>query len=340
MAKLWLFIPILVALIGVAMRFGMAHGTRFRVLSPAPPALDSAQLSTLTKGSSSLCVGCTSGLGAGLAKVICEHGGDVVVVGRRRPEALLAACPTRLEWVQADFSSMQTAQAAGRKLGTRKFNNVIFTLDFISGDTKMLSKEGIEMNTAVYFLSRFVMIDELLSAGLGASPSRKPRVFSMAFPGVPDVPQFEDLNWDSTPWASWKAHKNAVVAQDAVVLGLSKRHPDVNFFGLNPGIIKTDILASFLGGPSSVLFALQQLVIGAIGRSVEDYSLNTALQLLVSPQLETATGTFYNHYGEQIWPSTWLTDPASEQLNIVDQHVEQVWEASQKLAARALSAAP
>ena len=43
------------------------------------------------------------------------------------------------------------------------------------------------------------------------------------------------------------AHGNDVVGKEALVLGSSERFPDVNFFGMNPGIISLNVMSGVLG---------------------------------------------------------------------------------------------
>lgn len=312
----------------VAAKFALARFVRFTVVAPAPPALSHTQLNESIKVMQLLCVGCTAGIGEAAAKAVCSRGGHVTVVGRRKPSALLEACKHTLVFIAADLSSMQTAQQIVRNIAAHSFDTVLFTVGIICTQDKQVSREGIEMDTAVSFLSRFVMSQELLAAGLASSSSRKPRIFVMGFPGTPDVPQLDDFNWDTVPFKCWPAHKNAVVANDALVLGLSRRHPEVNVFGLNPGIIKTDIMNDFLGGRGAMMVRFQQFVIGTIGPSATWYAEDTLLQLLAVRQLEGLSGAFFNQVGEQINPSGWLLTGSG--------NAERIWQEAERLAARAL----
>lgn len=203
-----------------------------------------------------------------------------------------------------------------------------------------MTSEGIEMDTAVSFLSRFVMVQELIkSRKLAASPSRKPRIFIMGFPGTPDVPQLEDFNWDSTPFDCWRAHKNGVIGNDALVMRFSRRNPStearesqhqsINVYGLNPGVIRTGILNDFLGTTVGwPIVMLQQLVVGLVCPSATQYAQGALLQLLVTPHIETLSGAFFNQGGEQIKPSAWLLAGP--------ENLDKLWSQADRLAARAL----
>lgn len=242
---------------------------------------------------------------------------------------LLAACGNAVVFVSADLSSMKTAKKVVQSFEKFLFDTVLFTVGITCKKEKLLSSEGIEMDTAVSFLSRFVMSQEIIARGkLRFSPSRKPRIFVMGFPGTPDVPQLDDFNWDTVPFHCWRAHKNGVIGNDALVLGLEKRHPDVNVYGLNPGVIKTEIISDFLRttvGEGMVIF--QQMVIGAICPSATDYAGGALLQLLATPHIENLTGGFFNQGGEQIKPSGWLLE--------APRNKDQLWGEAEKLLGRA-----
>lgn len=319
----------LVALLGLAMKVGMAHWVRFNVLAPATRSLSTEELQSFYTSSKLLCVGCTSGLGEGIARHACLKGAKVVVVGRREPSAMMVACP-KVEFIKADLSKMQTAQRVARQVKSTSFDTVLFTVGIFTGPEKKISEEGIEMDTAVSFLSRFVMSQELIGAGLASSPSRKPRIFVMGFCGNPSTPQLDDFNWDNKPFAWYQAHQHTVVGNDALVMGLAKRHAEVNVYGLNPGIMKTGIMSTTLG-EGSFLWHLQQLVIEAIAPAVDDY-VPTVLQLMATPELESLSGAFFNQGGEQISAVPWLLAAA--------EHPELLWAAAQTLAERALSWSP
>lgn len=123
---------------------------------------------------------------------------------------------------------------------------------------------------------------------------------------------------------------NTVLANDALVLGVAAKYPHlVNIYGLNPGVIKSDLMFDFLGGKDSWTSSLQQLVIGAVCPSVDDYAL-TAVQLLASPVLEGMNGASFNQRGEPIKSSPWLLEDSSR--------VQLVWDRAGELQEKALSA--
>eukprot|EP00961_Rhodomonas_salina_P286577 3872204-Rhodomonas_salina.3 len=226
---------------------------------------------------------------------------------------------------------MRVAADVVKQLKPGSVDTVLFTVGIVNGNEKKTSAEGIELDTAVSFLSRFVMTTALLKDGsaLRGTPTRKPRVFVMGFPGAPDTPQLDDFNWD-TSWKSWHAHMNSVLGNDALVLGIAEQqHPAASFniFGLNPGIIATDLMFDFCGGQDSPFHRLQKTTLSAVAPSVEEYT-NAAVHLLVSPQIEGESGASFNQRGERIRSCPW---------NLAERgNVRRIWVEAEQLAQRAL----
>jgi hypothetical protein len=224
---------------------------------------------------------------------------------------------------------MQTAVNVVSTLQPQSIDTVVFTVGIVNGPVRRESNEGIELETAVSFLVRFVMTNALLSSDkLISTSTRKPRIFVMGFPGVPDIPQLDDFNWERS-WEAWPSHMNTVVANDALVMGVAKMQANaVNIYGLNPGVIKTDLMFDFLGGKGSLVSQIQQLVIGWICPSVDDYA-PTVVELLVSQHIENNCGASFNQYGEHIKSSAWLLAEPD--------NYKRIWIEAEKLQRRALA---
>jgi len=324
--KIAIFLPVLVVAAGLLLHFSIKSMVRFDVISPKVQPLEESQLNSLLATSKLLCVGCTNGIGEGLARAACGRVQSLVVVGRTKPDSLLAVCPT-VEFIQADLSSLKTAKNLAKSFHSYSFDTVLFTVGITATKERKVSSEGIEMDIAVSFLSRYVIAREFVKeSSLASSNERKARIFIMGFPGADGTPQLEDFNWEKT-YEAWPAHKNGVYANDALVIDLAKKTSEVNVYGLNPGIIPTYIIADFLGGKESLLSQIHQIVIRLVVPSVNDY-VKTLLPLLYTPEIEHKTGVFFNQYGEEIKESQWLQG----NLNNVDKILSE----AQKLEARAL----
>lgn len=63
---------------------------------------------------------------------------------------------------------------------------------------------------------------------------------------------------------------NTVAGNEILELDGAERYPHINFFGLNPGLIKTNIRSNFLGR-DSLRFGLIEWIIGHMTKSADVY---------------------------------------------------------------------
>jgi len=87
-----------------------------------------------------------------------------------------------------------------------------------------------------------------------------------------DIESIHNYRWQT-------AHSNTVVFNEALVRDTAAPLPEINVFGMNPGVIKTNIMAGVLG-QSSLTPRVQQTVIGLLFQSAETYA-EKMLPLLV-----------------------------------------------------------
>lgn len=314
------YLPLAVVLILIAMKYGIARFARFEVIGPK--ILDSIDITDAYSSSKMLCVGCTTGIGQGIAQAACDNGAHVFVVGRRDQHFECASKEGKkvgqVTFVKSDLSSMEMARSTAQSLKINGFDTVVFTVGITAGSKREESKEGIEMDNAVSFLSRYVMSEELIPS-LKTSKGHKLRVFIMGFPGAPDMlTSLDDFNWE-TKWTNlgWDAHMQTVIGNDALVGHLTKKYKNVNVYGLNPGLIKTDILSGLLG-QGSILLKLQQTVIGIVTPTMSNYIDGSPdhvglKNLLVSPLLENMGGSYFNQIGEPIQRCAYLLEKGNEE---------------------------
>lgn len=270
-------------------------------------------------------VGGTNGIGQAFAHTLAAKGAEVIVVGRTfRDEGA-----ERISFVQADLSQMKQARRTAQELPVETLDAMIFTTGIMAGKKREESSEGIENDLAVSYLSRFVIVREAAER-LGKNRAKtegKPRVFVVGFPGTNQKGDIDDLNSEGD-YSLMTAHSNTVIGNEALVLDGAARYPHVNFYGLNPGLKKSNIRAGMFGEGSLVQGAAE-FVIGTVAESVEDYSERIA-PLFVSPDIEDQSGALFNRHGDPIYPSRQLTVAAN---------LQKVIGASEELTRKALGAA-
>src|SRR5688500_3285111 len=157
-----------------------------------------------------------------------------------------------------------------------------------------------------------------------ANPISKPRVFVMGMPGSNAQGNIADLNSEKT-FSPMPAHMNTVVGNEALVLYGARQYPGINFYGLNPGLIKSNIRSNMSGGQDSLRHRLTEGIIGFLTMSADTYAARI-VPLLFSTDIEPASGAFFNQKGVAILPSETMT------ASYVDEYME----ASDQLLMRVL----
>lgn len=265
-------------------------------------------------------IGGTGGIGQALSRALASRGASVRVVGQTFRDAGTAG----IEFMPADLSLMQEARRVAAQLPAENLDLLIFTTGIFAAPERQETAEGIERDMAVSYLSRLVILRAIASR-LGTSRSStacKPRVFLMGYPGSGQLGNYADLNAERS-YKAMPVHMNTVAGNEMLVLDAARRYPYLNVYGLNPGLIKTNIRDNFFG-QGSLKSRLAEALIGALTPSAEAYA-QRMVPLLVSPDIEGHSGALFNRKGQAIRPTPGLTD----------EHIEKFMFASAALVARA-----
>ena len=124
-------------------------------------------------GKKVLVVGGTSGLGRAIAVEAASRGASVKVVGRIFKDEGVNG----LSFEKADLSLMKEASRIGETVDDN-YDVVVFTQGIIAASKRAESADGLEMDMAVSFLSRLVILQRLIPR-----LKKDARVFIMGFPG-------------------------------------------------------------------------------------------------------------------------------------------------------------
>lgn len=247
-------------------------------------------------------VGGTGGIGRALARELATRGAKVLVVGQTFRDADVP----NIEFIQADLSLMHEAQRVASRLPAETLDLVVFTTGIFAAPKRQETAEGLERDMAVSYLSRLVIL-QAIAPRLGQKlpvGHPRPRVFVMGYPGSGQAGTLGDLNAEKS-YSAMGVHMNTVAGNEMLVLDAARRYPMLSVFGLNPGLIKTDIRSNFLGG-SKVLFALVEGLIGLMTPTAGTYA-QRIVPLLLAPELEGRSGVLFNHKAQAILPSAGLT---------------------------------
>lgn len=258
-------------------------------------------------------VGGTGGLGRAVTQLLAARGASVVVVG----QTFRDAGKPNIEFVRADLSRMAEAQRVARELPAETADILLFTAGIFASPQRQESKDGLELDMAVSFLNRLVMLREM-APRLGKdrpAGATKPRVFNMAYPGGGQIGSPEDLNAERG-YKAMAQHMNTVAGNEILVLDAAQRYPHLDSFGLNPGLVKTNIRSNFLG--KSRFFRLLEGLIGTFNPSPEQYATRI-VPLLVTPDIEGRSGAMFDRKARAIRPSAGLTEARIQKFLIASE---------------------
>jgi hypothetical protein len=113
----------------------------------------------------------------------------------------------------------------------------------IASKERQESSEGVELDMAVSYLSRFSVYKAIKD-----KLDRDVRCFCDGYPGVKSTATLDDFNSEKN-YKAFSAHGNTVVGNESLVKEFASI-PKVKAYGLNPGLIATDIRSNFLGKDS------------------------------------------------------------------------------------------
>jgi NAD(P)-dependent dehydrogenase (short-subunit alcohol dehydrogenase family) len=259
------------------------------------------------KGWKVVVVGGTGGLGRAICGVLAARGAHVTVVGQTFRDQGVPG----LEFIKADLSLLREAERVAKALPAEQLDLVVFTTGIFAAPKRQETAEGLERDMAVSYLNRLVMLREIAPRlGKHRSAERaklKPRVFIMGFPGAGQAGTLGDLNADAS-YSAMTVHMNTVAGNEMLVIDAAKRYSHATFFGLNPGLIKTNIRDNFLGKDSLKSRSVETLI-GWFTPTAEAYA-ERIVPLLVTPDLDAQSGAMFNQKGEAIQPSPKLADSA------------------------------
>ena len=268
-------------------------------------------------GKHAVIVGGTNGLGRAIALQMLKHGAKVTVVGRTfRDEG------SGLDFIQADLSTLQNAKTAAEKINPVDLDYLILTTGIFSSVTRKANSEGVELDLAVSYLSRYVIMDHLAQQ-ITKSSSGKSRVFIMGFPGMNVKANIDDFNSEKK-YNAGTAHYNTIIGNEALVHHYADA-PNFNCYGLNPGLIKSDIRTG-LTGKGSILTNFIEFILSVIYPDADTYA-KSLLGVIQSEDLENRTGLMINRNMDIIHTSKQFKDPS---------FVQKVIQASKKIVDKVL----
>jgi NAD(P)-dependent dehydrogenase (short-subunit alcohol dehydrogenase family) len=200
---------------------------------------------------------------------------------------------------------MAEARRVGRALPAESLDALVLTTGIMSAPAREETREGLERDLAVSYLSRLAVVREAAPRlGEARRGGARPRLFVMGFPGTGQAGDLEDLNSERS-YRAFAAHMNTVAGNEALVLDAAARYPHLNAYGLNPGLVRTEIRSNYLGA-GSLKHRVTEWLIGLFMASPEQYTRRIGPALFAG-ELEGASGVHLNAKGVAIRPSAVMT---------------------------------
>lgn len=206
---------------------------------PVPPKIASLGPDTF-KGKTALIVGGTRGIGEATVRALSKYGvTSVVAAGRSSAPSLEGGVVRGATVLTLDVTSVKDCEAFVRqRLGDTKFDLVLFTSADKATRRIRRTVEGLDECLVVGYLSRFVLIHELVKndkLAPGAS------VFTLGNVRVRKRPiHTDDLNSDRFPYSRRLAHLRINICNQALAMEMARRFPNYHFFWLNPGFVEAE----------------------------------------------------------------------------------------------------
>jgi len=254
-----------------------------------------------------LITGATSGIGKAIAIGLAKIGYDLIVIARNKTKyetlkiELEEVRPDiSIRFYQADLSLIEETQNALNKIKNDHpvLDLIVQTAGLIPNDIKM-THEGIEETFAVSYLTRFLVIRELLHLLLKSDDKL---LFIVAGAGQRGKIYFDDINFARRKFSPIAVIKQFQQCNDAHVLYLSEVYADLKVYCYNPGLVDTGI---HNGWPFPFGFLMRRIAKHLFMKRPEK-AAQKPLDIISGVVHKDAV--LINSKGNKINPSTPLTD--------------------------------
>jgi len=279
--------------------------------------------------------GGTDGIGKEIAQGLVRAGHRLILVGRdaekgaRAAQELLATTGNSgVRFIPADLSSLAETERLARDviLHFPRIHYLVHSAGIVRG-RRELTKDGVESNFAVNFLSRFALTQRLLPAlKVAGQPGHTARVVMISGAARNGTIHFDDVNL-AKHFSILRVVSQFCAANDVFTVELSRRMAlcseelRVTITCLKIGVVKTNIRRDF---PMWMKWLVPLLADPLLGQTPCE-AASAALRLLLSDEFEGVTGALFL----KIKKFKRLPAPSNEQHSETG---SQLWRLSERLA--------
>ncbi|MEM9076859.1 MAG: SDR family NAD(P)-dependent oxidoreductase [Bacteroidota bacterium] len=192
--------------------------------------------------------GVTSGIGKEVALGLVKLNYELFIIARNKEKfellkktALSIDKMAIMHFYQTDLSLVKstTATLSRIKKEVKSIDLIYQSAGLIPGNIE-LTQEGIEKTFAVSYLTRYLILKELLPL---VTKSNEKMIVNMAGAGQNGKINFEDINFQNSKFSPIKVVKQFQQANDAMILSIKNKYePDgLKVYCLRPGLVDTGI---------------------------------------------------------------------------------------------------
>lgn len=257
-------------------------------------------------GKTALVTGANSGIGYEAARALAAAGARVIVTARdqAKVDETLARLRTEAPHAELDGVVMELGSLASVRAAAAQALEKAPKLDLLINNAGVMNtpfgrtEDGFETQFGVDHLGHFVFTGRLVPSLLAAAPARVVCVSSAAHM-LGDV-QWDDVNWDRTPYDKFRAYAQAKTANILFALELDRRLSarGVRAFSLHPGGISTN-LGRYMGpedrqamGEAFKTNALGDPLVRTVQFKTIPQGAATTVWAAVSPELDGQGGLY------------------------------------------------
>lgn len=265
----------------------------------------------LIKDKTVLITGSTDGIGKQTAVDIAKLGAKVIVHGRNKDKASLAADEVKqksgganVEYVLGDLSSIEQIRKMSEDIHQRFDKiDVLINNAGVYKTERELNEKGFELTFAINHLSYFLLTGLLLDLVKKSDYARIVNVASMAHG---QELAFDNLNGESY-YDGYDAYSRSKLCNIMFTYKLARMlsNTKVTTNVLHPGVISTKLLHIGFGSGGSEL----------------SQGSKTSLYLATSPEVENVSGLYYNNSREA----------RSSDISYNETSQDNLWELSEKM---------
>lgn len=282
-----------------------------------------------------LVTGGNSGLGLETVLRLAEHSPAHIYLGARSEEKARLAIKEVQEkvpnappitFLQLDLASLASTQAAAATFRASSDRlDILVNNAGIMAMPEGLTEDGYEIQLGTNHLGHALftklLLPTLKATAAATSPSDV-RVLFLSSVGEALAPKdsyhLDKAKTTMPHLGTWTRYGQSKLANVHYSAALAKRHPDIKFISVHPGIVKTNLGYTFMNSYGSLMFRVITFVADMFAVSVEKGALN---QLWAATSRDVESGVFYHPVGVTGKGSALSNDEAVR---------EQLWEWTEK----------